>query len=90
MWQEKLGSKATYRSLLIAFENAGYQGYAENIRKLVSDSISDQKIQSSNDNLFESLPLPQQPVFPTVTDTVLLHQQGRTMRNKCTRWIHLL
>ena len=87
MWQQKLGTKATYRSLLIAFENAGYQGYAENIRKLVSDPISDQKTQSSSDNLFASLPpkplpLLQQPVFPTVTDTVFLHQQGRTMRNK--------
>ena len=85
MWQQKLGTKATYRNLLIAFENAGYQGYAENIRKLVSDPISDLKTQSSSDNLFASLPpkplqpLPplQQPAFPNVTDTVLLHKQGK-------------
>ena len=33
-WKQKLGSNATYNNLIDVFERAGYQDYADQIRKL--------------------------------------------------------
>ena len=34
-WKQKLGSKATYGNLIGVFERAGYQGYADTVRRIV-------------------------------------------------------
>ena len=36
MWKDKLGSKATYRNLILAFESAGYGKYGDIVRQVIS------------------------------------------------------
>ena len=80
MWKQKLGDKATYRNLILAFENAGYQEYASTVRKLAADRSCEQKNcfsgGSFSSHSYSPLLLLQKPVFPNITDTVLLHKQG--------------
>ena len=38
MWKQKLGSTATYSSLIGVFERAGYQGYADTVYKVLLPS----------------------------------------------------
>ena len=37
MWKEKLGSGGTYKKLLEVFKRAGYETYADNVRRTVQD-----------------------------------------------------
>ena len=79
MWKQKLGDQATCQNLIHAFENAGYQEYASTVRKLVADLSCKQKSCFSGQSFSSHSPLlllPQRPVFPNITDTVLLHKQG--------------
>lgn len=41
MWKQKLGSHATYRKLINAFESAGYNAYAEIVRNIVCHNESE-------------------------------------------------
>ena len=40
MWKQKCGNKGTYRKLIEAFTNAGYQEYADRVRGLCTDTDS--------------------------------------------------
>ena len=37
-WKQKFGSTATYSNLIGVFERAGYQGYADTVRKVLLPS----------------------------------------------------
>ena len=36
-WKQYNGSKATYRSLIVALEQAGHKDYAETVRKIAGE-----------------------------------------------------
>ena len=36
-WKQQLGDTATYNNLIRVFELAGYQGYADTVRKIASN-----------------------------------------------------
>lgn len=67
-WKQKLGSNATYNKLICAFEQAGYQEYADAIRKLVLQISVNKTDNSTDEKLFPTLPecvsQPQLPIFP--------------------------
>ena len=66
-WKQKLGTKATHNNLIKAFEQAGYETYAEFVKGLVKNMQTD-----TNRNTIinqtppppSEQPLPQLPVFP--------------------------
>lgn len=67
MWKQSLGSKATYNRLIELFVAAGYEGYADTVRKLIQ-SMSDEATNISSDEEIYYTPgsplSPQVPVFP--------------------------
>ena len=38
LWKQKMGSRATGENLARAFENVGYQKYADNVRNICDQS----------------------------------------------------
>ena len=66
-WMEKVGSSATYNNLIGVFERAGYQGYADVVRKLVQPKPSHEMEHTSKVNLIAPQ-LPQEPVFPELPE----------------------
>ena len=36
-WKQTLGDRATYKNLIAAFENAGYQDYADFVYKIIGN-----------------------------------------------------
>ena len=41
MWKRKLGSSGTYNKLIEVFERAGYKSYADNVIKVMSESLGE-------------------------------------------------
>ena len=41
MWKRKLGSSGTYNKLIKVFERAGYKSYADNVIKVMSESLGE-------------------------------------------------
>ena len=41
MWKRKLGSSGTYNKLIEVFERAGYKSYADNVVKVMSESLGE-------------------------------------------------
>ena len=83
LWKQKQGNNATYNNLIHLFEHAGYQVFADAVKKL------EPNIENVSRNLFSkydtlslsppsSPPLPQQPVFPITSSTVLLEDEKGT------------
>ena len=58
LWKQRNGSKATYNRLISIFEQAGYKGYADNIRRLVC--VSDNEM----DDSIEFPTITQPPTYP--------------------------
>ena len=67
-WKQNLGSNATYSNLIAVFERAGYQEYADAIKKLIMQSSADKTENFTEKKVFPTMPecvsLPQLPVFP--------------------------
>lgn len=68
-WKQNLGSNATYNNLIGVFKRAGYQEFADTVRKLVPQISCHLTDYFTDDKLFAALPpspppLPQLPVFP--------------------------
>ena len=69
-WKQKLGSNATYSNLIVVFERAGCQEYADTVRRLLLQSSVDKAEKSAISPTLsacasESLPqFPQLPTFP--------------------------
>ena len=62
LWKKKLGSSATYKALIAAFECAGYRQYADEVEKLViQPQDSDTDDSSCDEDLFL---LPQPQTYP--------------------------
>ena len=78
LWKQKQGNNATYSNLIHLFEHAGYQVFADAVKKLEPDI----DLFSEYDTLSLSPPsspsLPQQPVFPITSSTVLLEDEKGT------------
>ena len=83
-WKQKLGSSATYNNLIGVFERAGYQGYADAVRKLVQAKTSHEvehnliAPQISQEPVFPELPESTQVATATAT-AVLIKQKGITV-----------
>ena len=64
-WKRKLGSGATYNDLIKAFQQAGYEGYAEVVKGLL---MNDMRTNTGSSNRDTTPPLPSteqpSPVFP--------------------------
>ena len=39
-WKQRLGSSATYNNLIGVFERAGYQDYADTVRRVIKESLT--------------------------------------------------
>lgn len=61
LWQQKLGSDATYNELIRAFNRAGYKQYADNVKKIVQYHNHDDSDSSCSE---DSFPLPQPETYP--------------------------
>ena len=59
IWKQRLGSGATYNKLITIFENAGYRGYAEYVRKIAQFQVKGETDDSSDDE-----PIPQPQTYP--------------------------
>ena len=70
-WKQKLGSSATYNNLIGVFERAGYQEYADAVRKLVQPQMSLEVEDNSKLNLVapSTTQLSQEPVFPELPES---------------------
>ena len=71
IWKQKLGSNATYSNLIVVFIRAGYQEYADAIKKVILQSSVDKTEKLTENKVFPTMPecaslpqLPQLPVFP--------------------------
>ena len=67
MWKQKLGSSGTYHKLIEVFERAGYESYADSVRRTVHDNEIDYEI---NNDEYSRLMLPQtntDPLFPPLS-----------------------
>lgn len=62
-WKQKFGCNATYNKLSGVFERAGYQQYADTVRKLVQPQYSDEDDSSCDEDPF---PLPQPLSYPNL------------------------
>jgi hypothetical protein len=70
-WKLKLGSSATYNTLIGVFERAGYQEYADIVRTLVQSKVSHEMEHNSRLNLVApfTTQLSQEPVFPELPES---------------------
>ena len=70
-WKQRNGTKATYRRLIRVFEQAGYQGYADEVRRIaqLSDSETDDSSGSG-----EEQSQPEQPTYPPTKNLEALPQ----------------
>lgn len=95
-WKQRNGTKATYRRLTRIFERAGYQSYANEIRRIaqLSDSETDESSGSGEEQsqpeqltypLTKSLEaLPQvPPTIPKATETYVIETlpEGKELTN---------
>ena len=62
LWQQKLGSDATYNKLIGAFNRAGYKQYADNVKKIVQYHNHDDSDSSCSEDSFQSVTQPE--TFP--------------------------
>ena len=62
-WKQKLGTKATYNSLIKVFKQAGYETYAEFVESLVKNMQTDTE-DSNRNAINQSPPPPLQPPLP--------------------------
>ena len=63
LWQQKLGSDATYNELIRAFNRAGYKQYADNVKKIVQYHNHDDSDSSCSE---DSFPSPQPETYPSL------------------------
>lgn len=71
-WKQKLGSSATYNNLIGVFEHAGYQDYADAVRKLVQSQTLHNSVENNSKlNLVSpnTTLLSQEPVFPELPES---------------------
>ena len=63
LWKQKFGSNATYRTLIRAFERAGYKQYADQVKQVIQPQDSDTDDSSCDE---DSFPLPQPHTYPNL------------------------
>ena len=78
-WKQKLGDGATYGNLITAFESAGYQAYADFVKRLFCERSSSSSDSEAAYHPVSRSPSPQRekPVFPSVTTKFLVQKPSK-------------
>ena len=83
-WKQRNGSKATYSKLIRIFERAGYQNYADEVRKIAQASDNETDDSSGSG---EQSPIEQPQTYPMYTQQSLSQLPPATRIGKSRTYV---